>query len=802
MDIADINNDLKQDIFVLDMAANDHIRSKTLMASMNTNRFDYLVNKAGFHHQYMYNSLQLQTTDLKFSNVSQATSMANTDWSWSVLMSDFNNDSHKDVFITNGYRRYALDNDLQNKVYQAKVQYKGNVPLQVKKQLYESMPSEKLPNLLYQNTGNLKFKEISKEWGLADFSFSNGAAQGDLDNDGDLDLVVNNIDDQCFLYKNLTIENGNNNYLKVYPKGLLSESFAKVTINYAGKSQILENRRVRGYRSSHENLAHFGLGKHSVVDTITVTWPSGKIEKKYNIAANDIVVFLKEDAKKIIKSNKNSNKQLFRSVNNSDTGLDFMHKENVYDDFEKEILLPYKQSTQGPFMAKGDANGDGLEDLYIGGASGQSGELYLQTASGRFSQKKIQAFNSDKSYEDMQSIFFDFDNDNDLDLFIVSGGNEFANYSSLYADRLYLNDGNSNFTKAEIDALSVYPKSGKSVAVIDFDKDGDLDILVGNRIIPQNYPVFAPSTLWKNENGQLTDITKAVAPQLLELGIINELIATDYDSDGWTDILAVGEWTGINFLKNNKGSFIKQTNQDNLANTKGWWFTIQETDINNDGLPDYLVGNSGLNIKFKASYKKPFKVFANDFDNNGTPDIVLSKEYNGQDVPVRGRECSSQQMPYIQQKFGTYSEFANANLVEIYGDKLNTAYKAEVNEFKSLLLVNKGDGSFEKNILPIEAQLFPIMKVVFKDLNNDGYEDAIIGGNIYETEVETPRLDAFSGLALLSNGKNGYSPVPWSKSGVLFNGNIKDLSLINSPKNKLLIATQNNGPLEVYALNE
>jgi len=659
------------------------------------------------------------------------------------------NDSHKDVFITNGYRRYALDNDLQNKVYQAKVQYKGNVPLQVKKQLYESMPSEKLPNLLYQNTGNLKFKEISKEWGLADFSFSNGAAQGDLDNDGDLDLVVNNIDDQCFLYKNLTIENGNNNYLKVYPKGLLSESFAKVTINYAGKSQILENRRVRGYRSSHENIAHFGLGKHDIVDTITVTWPSGKEEKKYNIAANTKVDFLEKDAKKIVLPNKNSKKRLFKPLSKSKTGLDFVHKENVYDDFEKEILLPYKQSTQGPFMAKGDANGDGLEDLYIGGASGQSGELYLQTASGRFSKKKIQAFSSDKSYEDMQSIFFDFDNDNDLDLFVVSG-----------------------------------------------------DILVGNRIIPQNYPVFAPSTLWENVNGQLTDVTKAVAPQLLELGIINELIATDYDSDGWTDILAVGEWTGIGFLKNDKGSFINQTNLEDIANTKGWWFTIQETDINNDGLPDYLVGNSGLNIKFKASYKKPFKVFANDFDNNGTPDIVLSKEYNGQDVPVRGRECSSQQMPYIQQKFGTYSEFANANLVEIYGDKLNTAYKAEVNEFKSLLLVNKGDGSFEKNILPIEAQLFPIMKVVFKDLNNDGYEDAIIGGNIYETEVETPRLDAFSGLALLSNGKNGYSPVPWSKSGVLFNGNIKDLSLINSPKNKLLIATQNNGPLEVYALNE
>lgn len=799
MDIADINNDLKQDIFVLDMAANDHIRSKTLMASMNTARFDYLINEAGFHHQYMYNSLQLQTADLKFSNVSQATEMANTDWSWSVLMSDFDLDSYKDVFITNGYRRYALDNDLQNKVYKAKVKYKGNVPLEIKKQLYESMPSEKLPNILYQNTGNLKFKEVAKDWGLGDFSFSNGAAQGDLDNDGDLDLVVNNIDDYCFLYKNLTADKGEKNYLKIDTKGSLSESFAKVTIDYANQSQMMETRRVRGYRSSHENLAHFGLGQHSTVDTVTVTWPNGKVEKKYNIAANQKLVFQEKNAKNISKLNKHLNKELFKPINTTITGLDFVHKENNYEDFEKEVLLPYKQSTQGPFMTKGDANGDGLEDIYIGGASGQSGELYLQTESGRFSKKKIQAFAQDKSYEDMEAIFFDFDNDNDLDLFVVSGGNEFANYSSLYSDRLYLNDGRSNFKKVEVDALSSNPKSGKSVDILDFDKDGDLDILVGNRIIPQSYPNFAPSTLWENDKGELRDITETVAPHLLKFGIVNKLIATDYNTDGWVDIIAVGEWSGIGFLKNENGIFKEEPDLSNISNTKGWWFTIRETDINNDGLPDYLLGNVGLNIKFKASTKKPFKVFANDFDNNGTPDIVLSKEYNGQYVPVRGRECSSQQMPFIQQKFETYSKFASANLLEIYGDKLDSAYEGEVNEFKSLLLINKGNGNFDKQILPIESQLFPIMGVVFTDLNDDGYEDAIVGGNLYETEVETPRLDAFSGLVLLSNGVNGYHPLSPSKSGILFNGNVKDLLLMESDKIKLLIASQNNGPLEVHS---
>lgn len=801
MDIADINNDLEQDIFVLDMAANDHVRSKTLMASMNTTRFDYLTNKAGFHHQYMYNSLQLNIGNNKFSNISQATSMANTDWSWSVLMSDFNLDSYKDVFITNGYRRYALDNDLQRKVFESKVKYKGNVPLSVKKQLYESMPSEKLPNLLYENKGNLKFKEVGKEWGLADFSFSNGAAQGDLDNDGDLDLVVNNIDDNSFLYKNLSVENGDKNFLKIVTKGALSESFAKVSIEYSGLSQMIETRRVRGYRSSHENIAHFGLGPNKIIDTITVTWLNGKIEKRYNVESNSTLNFFEKDAVISLESPVTSNSILFTPIKNESIEIEFVHKENSYDDFEKEVLLPYKQSTQGPFISKGDINGDSLDDFYIGGASGQSGVLYVQKENGKFRIEKVKAFVEDKNYEDMESIFFDFDNDDDMDLFVVSGGNEFANYSSLYADRLYLNNGKGGFVKANIDELNSNPKSGRSVDVLDFDKDGDMDIIVGNRIIPQNYPSFSPSTLWENNNGHLKDVTKDVAPALNSFGIVNQIISTDFDADGWEDIIAVGEWSEIGFFKNNQGVFVKQSDKENITDTKGWWFSIKETDINNDGLPDYLVGNVGLNIKFKASTEKPFKVYANDFDKNGTMDIVLGKKYNGEYVPVRGRECSSQQMPFIQQKFETYAKFANADLIDIYGDELNNSYVAEVNEFKSIILINKGNGEFEKKILPIEAQLFPIMETVFIDLNKDGYQDAIVAGNIYETEVETPRLDAFSGLVLISNGDSDYLPVSWPKSGLYLNGNIKDINLINSKDEILLFAAQNNGPLDIFKLN-
>ena len=801
MDVADINNDLKQDIFVLDMAANDHIRSKTLMASMNTGRFNYLVNKANFHHQYMYNSLQLQQADQKHTNIAQATSMANTDWSWSVLLSDFDHDTDKDVYITNGYRKYALDNDLQRKVYEAKIKYKGNIPLSVKKNLYESMPSEKLPNILFQNNGNLNFKEKAKEWGLADHSFSNGSAVGDLDNDGDLDVVVNNIDEECFLYKNLTMENNTGNYLKIKAKGNLSESFPKITIKYNNEHQFIETRRIRGYRSAHENVAHFGIGNHKKIDTITVEWLSGKVQEKYNVSTNQSITFLEKEASKLkVRAKKNKN-AIFSKIDNTSLGLDFIHKENVYDDFEKEILLPYKQSTQGPYISKADVNNDGLEDFYIGGASGQNGVLYIQTKTGKFIQKNTSAFVTDSGYEDMQSIFFDFDNDKDMDLFVVSGGNEFGNHSSLYTDRLYINNGNGDFTRAPIDSFNANPKSGKSVSVVDFDKDGDLDLVLGNRIIPQNYPKSASSILWENNEGSFKDVTKQAIPDLLHFGMVNKVITTDYDADGWDDLIVVGEWTGIGFFKNENGTFKREYKLEE-SNTKGWWFSIQETDVNNDGLPDYLIGNVGLNIKFKASESKPFKVFANDFDKNGTLDIVLGKKYQGEYVPVRGRECSSQQMPFIQEKFKTYSNFAKANLVDIYGENLNSDYEGEVNEFKSILLVNKGKGNFKKTILPFEAQLIPIMKAIFLDVNNDGYEDAIVGGNIYDTEVETPRLDGASGLILISNTKDGYKPLSWEESGLLINGDIKDLELIKTERQKLLIATENNSRLKIFQLNK
>ncbi|PWL38018.1 hypothetical protein DKG77_06920 [Flagellimonas aquimarina] len=800
IDIADIDNDNLQDIFVLDMAANDHVRSKTLMASMSTGRFDYLVNKADFQYQYMYNSLQKNIGDSKFNNIAQLSGVANTDWSWSVLMNDFDLDGHKEIHITNGYRRYALDNDLQRQVFEARQKYGSNVPLDVKSRLYESMPSEKLPNILYKRTSGLSYGNVSSAWGLDDFSFSNGAASGDLDNDGDLDLVINNIDENAFLYKNMSIEEKKGNYLKVNAHGDLSEEFAKVKIDIGETSQVIEIKRVRGYRSSQENSALFGIGDQKTIDTVTIFWKSGKMQQKLHVPSNTVISFSESEATMNIKKPKERTKH-FQEVSAKGLGLDFTHRENAYDDFEEEILLPYKQSNLGPFLTKGDINNDGLLDLHVGGAAGQAGQLYLQSDRG-FTKVDSPALTNDAQYEDMESVLFDFDGDKDLDLYVVSGGNEFAEHSSYHADRIYINNGNGQFDRLHSDALSSYPKNGKTVSIIDYDKDGDNDILVGNRVVPKNYPKHQSSVLYENMEGELVDVTQKVAPGLANFGIINDLQVTDINNDGWEDFIAVGEWTGIGIFINQQGTFEKTEENTTALNEKGWWFSISETDVNNDGLKDYIIGNAGLNIKFKASSEKPFKVYAADFDENGTNDIVLSKKYNGTYVPVRGRECSSQQMPFIKDKFETYSEFANASLVDIYGEKLDASYESSVTEFRSIVLINKGDLNFEKVLLPAESQSFPLLDCVLIDINKDGYEDMIPVGNIYGTEVETPRLDAISGLILLSNGKDGYTSLSNQESGLFLDGNVKDIEIIGNQKNeKYIINTVNNGPLSVHKIS-
>ncbi|MGB5652807.1 MAG: VCBS repeat-containing protein, partial [Robiginitalea sp.] len=445
----------------------------------------------------------------------------------------------------------------------------------------------------------------------------------------------------------------------------------------------------------------------------------------------------------------------------------------------------------GQYFSSGDVNADGLQDVFMGGASGQGGSLLIKQQNG-FQTVAVAAFEKDKVYEDMESVFFDIDSDGDLDLYVVSGGNEFEQGSSLYQDRVYLNDGQGNFTRSISSLKNNESYSGKAVAVFDFDKDGDSDLVVGNRILAGNYPLHAPSALLENRDGILYDITAEKAPGLQDFGIINDLLITDFDGDGHEDLMAVGEWTGIGFFKNVQGSFQLQDAEALGAPMKGWWFSIHETDANADGRPDYILGNAGQNIKFTASPEKPFKVYATDFDNNGTPDIVLSKKYEGKYVPVRGRECSSQQMPFIAQKFPSYSEFASASLEEVYGESLKESYEREINTFTSFLLISNADGSFSPTPLPAEAQMNPIFDLIAEDLNGDGKEDLILAGNIYETEVETPRLDAISGTVLLSDSEGTYRVMPHKQSGLYLRGNLKSLLTFRENGDQWILAGRND----------
>ena len=799
VDVEDINNDNLNDIFVLDMASADHIRSKTLMASMNVEKHNLLVKKLDLHHQYMFNSLQLNIGNNKFHNVAQVTGLSKTDWSWAGLIFDANNDENNDIYVTNGYRRYALDNDIRIQISNIKKQYRGKVPLKIKEEIYNQLPSEKLTNLFFSNNGNLNFLNKTSDSGLSEPSFSNGAAYADLDNDGDLDIVVNNIDDDAFLFKNLSTENDTGNYVKIETKGTISEDFAKVTLIYDGKTRTKESKRVRGYLSSVDNTVHFGLGKHKIIDTVRVLWASGNFEEKYNIKANSNLIFNEKDAKNHNKLRQKTNNTLFKKNN---TLLNFTHVENEFNDFEKEILLPQKQSTLGPYIVKGDVNNDGKEDVFIGGAKNQPAAIYLQKDNS-FEKIKNTIFDKDAHYEDMEALFIDIDNDSDLDLYVVSGGNEFLERSESLKDRIYINDGKGNFKNKETNEIKDYTISGKTVSKIDFDNDGDFDIILGNRIKPQKYPVHEPSIIYENVNGIFKNTTAKIAPTFENFGIINKVITTDFNNDGWQDFIAVGEWTHVGVFLNDKGTFKDISSTSKLNTEKGWWNSITETDVNNDGLKDYVIGNMGLNNKLKASKEKPLRIYADDFDENGTHDIVLSYQYDGKYVPLRGKECSTQQMPFISKRIKSYYEFANSSLEDIYGQKLQTSYNREVNEFKSILLLNKGENKFKKIILPAMAQTMPILDGDTFDFNQDGFEDLIVVGNIYNTEVETPRLDNPYGLVLLSNKKDNYTVLPPKNTGLYLNGNAKSVELIHHKKlNKILaIIAVNNGKTELFELN-
>ena len=795
VDIEDIDQDGYNDIFVLDMAANDHVRSKTLMASMDVRQFDMLVNKLRFHHQYMFNSLMVNKGDNTFKNLSQLAGIAKSDWSWAVLIQDYDLDGNKDVFITNGYRKYGLDNDFKLDVIEAKQKYNGRVPLNVKQELYASIPEGKLPNLMYSNKGGLELQNATEDWGFNSPSFSNGAAHADFDNDGDLDLIINNIDQQAMLYENNAVQIGNN-FLKIKFNNDPESSFARVTaVSNSGKKFIGESKRVRGYRSSVTPEIILGLGDESEISTLKIEWADGTVQTQENVGINQTILVSKNNA---IANKDDEINPVFTTASNATFGLNYFHQENSFDDFEKEILLPMRQSTLGPQLAVFDANNDGNEDVIVGGSSGFATSLFIQKES-KFTKKEISAFSRDDIYEDAHITPIDIDFDGDHDLLITSGGNAFEQGQGYYQNRLYLNDGKGGFTRSvqpELENSDVHTSKALS---LDIDGDGKMELFIANRILPQKYPVHAPADIYSWSDKFLKLETDKYCDGCEAFGIINDAVVTDYDGDGDQDIIAVGEWSGIGLFENKNG---KLELQNDLLDQTGWWYSILETDANQDGRPDYIIGNLGLNSKYKATAEKPFKIFASDFDENGSHDVVLSNKYKDEYVPLRGKECSSQQMPFIKEKYPSYEGFANASLIDVYGSKIDDAYEREVNDFKSIVLINNPSG-FEIKPLPIEAQEFPILTSIEMDVNQDGVKDILIAGNIYQTEVETPRLDSGSGLVLLANATGNYQAMSLNKSGLNVTGDVKSLVRITLENDtQILIAGKNQGLLQIIKFQQ
>jgi hypothetical protein len=803
VDIADFNNDGNLDIFQVDMDAKSNRRQKANMASMNPDLFWGVVN-AGFHYQYMQNCFQVNSGVFKdgipyFSNVSRITGTSSTDWSWGPLMADFDNDGNKDLFITNGTRR-----EVNNRDYFKKLE-KANLDMSRSLEMSMQIPSEKIDNFIFENKGDLNFEKANKKWGIEYEGFSNGAVYADLDNDGDLEIITNNIDDYASVFENKSADKSN--FLKVSFKSDSSNKFGlgnRVYVKTADKTQMQELTLTRGFQSSVAPELHFGLGEITKIEEVKVVWQNGNIQVLKNVIVNQNLVFNAVDASKQEIKDIEEKETLFTTEKS--LFPKHTHKENKLDDFAYQVLLPHKMSALGPAITVGDFNNDGLEDYFIGGSMGKIGQLFYQTKKG-FIEANSEFLNQDKLSEDLGALIFDADFDGDNDLYVVSGGYEFGENSELLKDRLYINNGKGDFVKAKNDVLPNFIASGSKVYNADFDKDGKEDLLVLGRQTPGQYPLPATSYLLKNVSKkgkpEFELFSDEFGNPFKDLGMATSAIITDYNNDNWLDIIVVGEWMPIKVFKNTKTGFTEVSEELGLnKDTTGWWWSIKEGDFDNDGDMDYILGNNGLNYKYQANENESFDIYVNDFDKNKKQDIVLSYYNEGKQFPVRGRECSSQQIPGIKNKFKNYESFSEATLIDVFTEEsLESALHYQVKSFASIYLENK-NGKFITHKLPQEAQVSAITSIVVDDFNSDGNLDALIAGNLHMAEVETPRNDASYGLLLQGDGFGNFTSISRKKSGFFVNGDVKDVQKIKAKEKDYLIFAKNNEDVNFIKINK
>lgn len=799
-DISDFNNDGLLDIMTVDMLPPDNQREKTMIGAANYDRFNHNLT-LGYQPQYIRNTLQLNNGNGTFSEIGQLAGIHRTDWSWAPLFADYDNDGLRDLLITNGYRKDVTNLDFI--IYKRQEGRFGDDAYQSKAmaKLIKELPGVKVHNYIYRNTGNLTFADKSEEWGLDAPSYTNGTAFADLDNDGDLDLIMNNIDEAAFIYRNDANNLPDRHYLRIRLEGDAKNKAglgAKLTLKYNGNQLYHDHSVYRGYKSTVESIVHFGLGKATKADALEVTWPDGRQQMIQNIKADQVLTVRYADAAApAVTPATTTIATHFQAQDSAATGISYQHKEFDFVDFKLQPLLMQKYSQSGPGIAVGDVNGDELEDFYVGGSSDAPGKLYIQSSAGKF--KGLSLTDAAKHGDDMGSLFFDADSDGDLDLYIVSGGSEFKEGSEEYQDRLYLNNGKGSFTSTP-SALPGIKSSGSCVVAADYDKDGDLDLFVGGRVVPQRYPIPVSSHILQNNGGTFTDVTDKVCPELKQIGMITAALWTDADQDGQIDLMLTGEWMPITLFKNKNGKFSNATQGSGLQDAVGWWNSLAAGDFDSDGDMDYIGGNFGLNSDYKASAKEPITITAKDFDTNGSVDPVLGRYLMGKNYPAHPRDAMTDQMVSMRRKLHTYEQYASMGYSDLFSEEeLSDAIIAQSTHLQSSYIENLGNGKFQLRSLPVQAQFAPVFGITVNDYNQDGNLDVLLTGNNYATEVQTGRYDASIGLYLQGNSKGRFAPVRAIQSGFFVDTDAKGLAELALPNGKsLVLSTSNQGPVKTF----
>ncbi len=802
IDMADINNDGNADIFITDMLPDGDKRVKSVMEFEGYNVFKLKQSK-DFYQQYIQNTLQLNNGNGSFSEIAYYSGVSATDWSWSGLMFDMDNDGFRDIFITNGINHDLTDLDFVDFFANDIIQ---TMALTGKKEAIDSiinkMPIHPVPNYAYRNNKDLTFDNMADQWGLGELSLSNGAAYGDLDNDGDLDLVVNNVNMEAFVYQNNTNTLTNNNFIKLRFKGDKQNAFAigtTVKMYYDDNIVLQELIPSRGFQSSMEHTMTIGLGEAQIIDSIRVIWPNNKTQLLTQVAANKTLSLAIDQATNSYKiANRTDIKTLLTEIEAPKLEA---HKENTYVDFDYEGMIYKMISQEGPTLSVGDFNGDGNDDLFVGGAKGQPGVLYRHIGDGQLVRQREAALTADLELEDTASAFFDADGDGDLDLIVGSGGNQVNENTSVTA-RLYINDGAGIYTKAPLDL-----PSGRNVAVIapkDYDNDGDIDVFIGIRSVIGIYGIDPDHLLLENQgDGKFVDVTRSKAPNLkANSGMITDAKWIDLDGDLLDELITVSDWGAPQVYKNDGKSLTPMSS--NLSDISGWWNVVEAADLNDDGVMDLVLGNQGLNVHYKPTVENPMKIWISDFDNNGTIEQVVTQTLNGRDMPIHQKKEVVGQMVSLKKQNLRASEYADKSIQQLFSKEvIDRAIVKTVVTSANMVAINNGKGSFEFKELPPMAQLSCVCGISCTDLNKDGLTDIVLAGNNYEFKPQYSRLDASYGSVLLNDGSGNFAWMDYQESGFFVKEEVKHMEFFTDKKGaKFLITAINNQKPKIHRLNE